>query len=221
MLTDGKVHIFLQLAKYASSRMGLPANPWDDQLFAQKGGLHQNQVQTVTWLPEYFNQLRAQLRVAAPPAIDTALAGDPNAEFLGPFVDTDADTELIRYRHTCYVPPCYIPLFLTGPLSSRDAWIIVKSQFDTDNNAVSCSALVDYPRAAITMSTANALPALALAANPTAPLADHELMNHRRRIVELDFPFLSTTQQSLQQSQITMQLGILIQDSRQQQLLEA
>ena len=91
------------------------------------------------------NQLRAQLRVATPPAIDTALAGDPNAQLLGPFIDTDADTELIRYRRTCYVPPCYVPLFLAGPLSPRDAWIIVKSQIDTDNNAVSCSALVDYP----------------------------------------------------------------------------
>jgi len=105
MLSDGKLHVFLQLAKY-TARMGLPPTPWDDQLYAQKGELYHNQAQTITWLPDYFNQVRAQLRVATSNFIDTALAGDPDAEFLGPFVDADADTEVICYRRTCYVSPC-------------------------------------------------------------------------------------------------------------------
>ena len=97
--------------------MGLSPTPWDDQLFAQKGELYHNQAQAVTWLPDYFNQVCTQLRVATPNAIDTALAGDPNAASLGPFVDGDADTEAICYHHTCYVLPCYVPLFLAGPLT--------------------------------------------------------------------------------------------------------
>jgi hypothetical protein len=200
--------------------MGLPPTPWDDQLYAQKGELYHNQAQTVTWLPDYFNQVRTQLRVATSNAIDTALAGDPNAAFLGPFVDADADTELIRYRRTCYVPPCYVPLFLAGPLTPRDAWNVVKHQIDADNNAVSCTAVVDYLRAAITLTTVNALPALALAVDPVAPLADQDLMIHRRRILEKDFPLLNTTQHSIQQNQIATQIGVLIQDNRRQQLLE-
>ena len=139
---------------------------------------------------------------------------------LGPFVDTDADTKLIRYRRTCYVPPCYVPLFLAGPLTPRDAWNVVKDQIDADNNAVSCTAVVDYLRAAITLTTVNALPALALAVDPVAPLADQDLMIHRRHILENDFPLLNTTQHSIQQNQIATQLGVLIQDNRQQQLLE-
>ena len=39
----------------------------------------------------------------------TALAGDPNAGFLGPCVDADADMEVICYRRTSYVLPCYVP----------------------------------------------------------------------------------------------------------------
>jgi len=221
MLSDGRLHIFLQLAKY-TVRMGLPPTPWDDQRFAQKGELYHNQAQTVTWLPDYFNQVRTQLLVATPNAIDTALAGDPNAASFGPFVDGDANTEVIRYRRTCYVPPCYVPLFLAGPLNPWDALnVVTKHQIDADNNAVSCAAVVDYLRAAITLTTANALPVLALTLHPVAPLADQDpMMIHRHRILEKDFPLLNTTQHSIQQNQIATQLEVLIQDNHQQQLLE-
>ena len=218
MLDDGKLHVFLQLAKY-SARMGLPATPWDDQSFAQKGELYHNQAQTVKWLPTYFHQVGGQLRVGTVASIDTALVGDPNAESLGPYVAADADTELIRYRRTCYVPPVYVPLFLAGPMSPREAWFTLKAQIDTDNNAVACSPLVDYLRASLTLTTVNVLPALALTANPDAPVSDFELMTHRRRILERDFPMLNVSQSSMQQSQIASQLGVLIQDNRQNALI--
>ena len=218
MLDDGKLHIFLQLAKY-SARMGLPATPWDDQMFAQKGDLFHNQAQTVKWLTSYFHQVGGQHRVGTVASIDTALAGDPNAEHLGPYAAADADTECIRYRRTCYVPPVYVPLFLAGPLTPREAWIAVKGQIDTDNNAVSCAPLVDYFRAALTLTAGNALPPLAVAVNPVAPLSDAELMTHRRRILERDFPMLNVSQSSMQQSQIAAQLGVLIQDNRQSNLV--
>ena len=35
-LQDGKLHIFLQLARF-DTRMGLPATPWDNTLYVQKG----------------------------------------------------------------------------------------------------------------------------------------------------------------------------------------
>ena len=218
MLDDGKLHVFLQLAKY-SARMGLPATPWGDQSFAQKGELYHNQAQTVKWLPTYFHQVGGQLRVGTVASIDTALVGDPNAESLGPYVAADADTELIRYSRTCYVPPVYVPLFLAGPMSPREAWFTLKAQIDTDNNAVACSPLVDYLRASLTLTTVNVLPALALTANPDAPVSDFELMTHRRRILERDFPMLNVSQSSMQQSQIASQLGVLIQDNRQNALI--
>ena len=216
MLNDGKLHIFLQLAKYPA-RMGLPATPWDDQMYAQKGELFHNQAQTVKWLPDYFYQVGGQLRVATAAAVDTALAGDPTAEHLGPFNANDADTEMIRYRRTCYVPPPYVAMFLAGPMSPREAWVALKGQIDTDNNAGDCESLVNYLRAALTLTNQNALPALALTANPDAPVADMDLMTHRRRILERDFPMLNVSQSNIQNSQIATQLGILIQDNRQNQ----
>jgi hypothetical protein len=186
-------------------------------MYAQKGELFHNQSQTVTWLPDYFYQVGGQLRVATAAAIDTALAGDPNAENLGPYNANDADTEVIRYRRTCYVPPAYVPLFLAGPMSPKQTWMTVKGQIDTDNNAADCEPLVDFMRAAITLTNLNALPALALTANPVAPVADMELMTHRRRILERDFPMLNISQSNIQTSQIAAQLGILIQDNRHNQ----
>ena len=205
MLEDGKLHIYIQLATF-SARMGLPPTPWEDKMFAQKGDLFHNQAQTVTWLPSYFHQVSRQLRVGTSANIETALAGDPNAESLGPFAAAAADTECIFYRRTCYVPPAYMSLFLAGPLSPREAWFTIKGQIDTDNNAVSCSPLVDYLRAALTLTTPNASPALALAANPVALVSDLELMTHRQRILERDFLMLNVSQSNIQHSRIATQL---------------
>ena len=120
MLNDGKIHIFLQLAKF-SARMGLPETPWDDEMFAQKGELFHNQAQTVNWLASYFHQVGGQLRVGTSVHIDTTLSGDPNAESLGSFVAADTDTEYIRYRCTCYIPLVYVLLFLVDPLIPKEA----------------------------------------------------------------------------------------------------
>ena len=77
-----------------------------------------------------------------------------------------------------------------------------------------CQPLIDYFRAAITRTLQNAVPTLAVMA-PVPPLADDpDLMSHRRRILEQDFPLLGTPQSSIQQNQIATQIGILIQDNR-------
>ena len=216
-LADGKLHIFLQLAKF-EARMGLPATPWDGQLFAQKGDLFHNQAQLVTWDTSHFHQIAAPLQVNTAAAIDNAFAGDPAATTLGPHAPGDADTELIRYRRTCYVPPAYVPLFLAGPLTPRQAWETCRAQIVADQREVDCNPLIDYFRAAITRSVVNQLPTLAVAP-PNPPLADEDLLNHRRRILENNFPMLSSVQSTIQQSQIATQLGILIQDNRNSTLL--
>jgi hypothetical protein len=216
-LADGKLHIFIQLAKF-EARMGLPATPWDGQLFAQKGDLFHNQSQLVTWDTTHFHQIAAPLRVNTAAAIDNAFAGDPAAATLGPHADADPDTELIRYRRTCYVPPAYVPLFLAGPLTPRQAWETCRAQIVADQREIDCAPLIDYFRAAITRSVVNQLPTLAVA-TPNPPLADEDLLNHRRRILENDFPMLNSVQSTIQQSQIATQLGILIQDNRNSTLL--
>lgn len=212
LLPDGKLHIFLQLARF-DARMGLPPTAWDNHSYVQKGELFHNQAQLVSWDTAYFHQGQASLRVQTPAAIDTSFAGDPAATFLGPHDPLDADTELIRYRRTCYVPPAYVPLFLASPVTPRQAWETCRAQIVTDNREVECAPLIDYFRAAITRTTANVLPSLAVA-SPNPPLADADLMSHRRRILEQDFPLLGSARATIQQNQIAAQLGILIQDNR-------
>ncbi len=148
-----------------------------------------NQAQLVTWESTYFHQANTSLCVQTTAAIDTSLAGDPAAMYLGPHVQADADTKLIHYRRTCYVPPTYVPLFfLGGPLTPRQAWDTCLGQIVANNRTVECQPLINFFRAAITRITANVLPVLAIA-SPAPPLADPDLLAHHHRILlELDFP---------------------------------
>ena len=192
-LSDGRLHIFLQVARF-DARMGLPTTPWDNRLYVQKGELFHNQSQLVTWESNYFHQANASLQAQTAAAIDTSLAGDPAAVYLGPHDPADADTELIHYRKTCYVPPAYVPLFLASPLTTRQAWESCHAQIV---RIVDCKPLIDYFRAALTRTTINVLPVLSVA-NPVPPLADPDLLAHRRRILEQDFPLLGSAQSSIQ-----------------------
>ena len=81
-----------------------------------------------------------------------------------------------------------------------------------------CVALIDFLCAALTRTNANALSVL-LIATPTPPLADQDLPTHCCRILERDFPMLSTAQSHVQQNQIATQLGVFIQDQRNEALL--
>ncbi len=216
---DNKLHIYIQLARF-NARLGLPPTPWDDNMYIQKGDLHHNQSVIVQWQDDYFHQVNMQIRVPTPAALDTLLAADLNADALGPFNAQDADTELIRVRRTCYIPPAYVPTFLASPLTPRQAWELVRGQIVADNREAHCAAIINFLRAALTRSQNNQPVELRLAAAPTAPVADEILLTHRRRIVESDFPQLNQALPQLQQHQIATQLGLLIQD-RQAERAEA
>ena len=210
---DGKLHIYIQLVKF-NTRMGCDATPWDEGCYVQKGELIHNQSVLVEWQDAYFHQVANQIRVPTPAVIDTTLAGDINANVLGPFTNADADTELIRVRRTCYIPPKYVPLFLAEPLSPRQAWEQVRGQVIVDGKEADCLPLMDFLRAALVTSQQGAPPVLEIAL-PTAPLADGILLNHRRQhILERDFPLLNAALPAIQQHQIATQLGLLVQENR-------
>jgi len=209
---DGKLHLYLQLDKF-HTRMGLPRTQWDEAMFCQKGDLFHNQAQLVFWLQEYFHQLNGQVRVGSRAAIDTALAGDPAAELLGPFAAVDADTELVRVRRTCFVPPAFVPAFLASQLTPKEAWQQVGSRIINENREADCVALLDFLRVSMTRSGVGLLSSLAVQA-PTAPVADAVLLNHRRRIIERDFPALNAALPQLQQNLIAQELSVLVADNR-------
>ena len=86
------------------------------------------------------------------PTRDTinAYAGDNNAVFLGPFVDDDAGTEVIPIRRKCYAPPSYMGIFLEGPMNPRETWETVIHHIYAQGRQLSCTALIDFVRAAMT-----------------------------------------------------------------------
>jgi len=181
--SDGKLHVYLQLAKYVPS-FGLPATQWDNLMFAQKVELILNQSVQVNWDDAYFNRATA-VRVLEPANLSTQLtAADPADQFLGPHGDQDAGTEVIRTRACCFLPPKYVPLFMGALVEPRVAWTTLR---------VACLPLIRFLQAAVTVTSdvVGALPALALAAAPTAPLADQALIQHRINILHEDFPVLN------------------------------
>ena len=65
-LTDMNLHVYMQLDLF-NLRMGLPATPWDDQMFiGSKGELYNNHQTLVRWDPDYFRQGNATRVVPTP-----------------------------------------------------------------------------------------------------------------------------------------------------------
>ena len=208
---DQKLHIYLQLEKF-HTRLGLPATPYDDRLFIGKGELHHNSHLLVEWNAAYFAQTN-NIRVPSVDLVDNAYAADVAANILGPYGANDVDTEVLRIRSTCFVPPAYVPLFLAKPLTPREAWDIIKSQIYTDQRQVACTPLLDYLRCALTRTQLGLPPVLAIDP-PTVPMAPPLLLDRRRAIIETDFPILNVNLAQIQQNQIAGQLGLLVTETR-------
>ena len=81
--------------------------------------------------------------------IDNALTADTDAQVLGPFNASDAGTVQRRVRYTVVVLPAYVPLFLTAPLSPRQAWELVRAQIVAYGRGAACEPLIDYLRLAM------------------------------------------------------------------------
>jgi len=148
-----------------------------------------NQSVQVSWDAAYFNRATA-VRVLDPASLTTQFtAADPADQFLAPHADQEAGTEVIRTRVCCFLPPRYVPHFMDAPVELRVAWMMLRGAIIQDGISVACLPLIRFLQAAVTVTSdvAGALPALALAAAPTAPLADHALIQHHINILHEDF----------------------------------
>ena len=208
---DQRIHVYIQLDRF-HRRAGLPATAWDDSSFIAKGELHHNSHIMVNFRDDYFVRC-GNVHAPTDATINAAYAADANANMLGPYNANDAGVTVLRARHTCFVPPVYVPLFLTNSLTPREAWEIVQTQIVTDNRVAMCQPLVDFLRCCLTHPNANA-PSIVSVNPPTAPLPDNILADRRRAIIESDFPALNAQLAQLQQTQIAGQLGLLVTESR-------
>ena len=104
----------------------MAATGWENCTFLGKGELRHNQHVMVEFEDSYWS-LTAAVNTGDDATIDNALTADTDAQVLGPFNASDAGTVQRRARYTVVVPPAYVPLFLTAPLSPRQAWELVRA----------------------------------------------------------------------------------------------
>ena len=143
LLHDGLIHVYLQ-PSVLRRRIGLPATPWDGRMFVTKGDLLANQPVTANWLGEYFHQVNQQHLVATVDTLQTAFAADPLQLTVGPYVQNDQGTELIRSRRTCFCPAPYAALILESPVTPRTAFSLIHAQLTIDNKIGKCGALIKF-----------------------------------------------------------------------------
>jgi hypothetical protein len=187
-----KITLFHRLAQY-TARQGLPVE-WDDMAFAFKGDVNgpQADIPSVIWSQDYFRRTN-QLRVCTQLVHDQALAADPTVTIVGPFdANEDAGTEVRRIRRCAYVPPKYIGMFLEQDLTPREACKRCCAAIERDGLAAELEDLCFWLRAAMTCQVAGANSPLVVD-HPLAPIANHLLSSHRRQLLFLDLPALSST----------------------------
>lgn len=117
------------------------------------------------------------------------------------------------------VPFRYIKLFLTKPLTPREAWIQVVGAIYNDGLQVACAAMVDWLRIALTRQGQNAASRLGQAF-PPVPLVTPELHHHRWNLVVRDLPALSEGVLMVAGNNIAAGLNALVADNRIQRQLD-
>ena len=111
-------------------------------------------------------------------------------------------------RYTCFCPAPYAAMLLPQAVTPRTAWESIYAQVVADGREVQCRALLRWLRAALVVDNTGTSPLKV--AVPTAPLPDRHLREHRRQVLERDFPLLNQAVPNIQQHQIAVQLGNLV-----------
>ena len=219
MAPTGMIHLYHKLSRF-EPRLGQPATQWDDQGFANSGELFHNQPILVNWSNDHFHLVPVQIRAPTADTIDAAIAGmDPAApvEYLGPYADGDAGTDVIRVRRSVYVPSKYVHILLETPLTPIMAWERLRGAIVNDGAAADCAPIITWLRAALTHGVGRnrRVPTLALDALPEAPVPDSALLNHRRSLLLRDFPHLDDAAlASAQGDRIAQNLHQLVEEQR-------
>jgi hypothetical protein len=214
----GAITLYHRVTRFGS-RIGLPATPWDDVAFAFQGDVIQGQAPpSIVWEPQFFYTINNQVQVPTVVMMDQLLGQDPDAQFVGPFGNGDAGTEVVRTRRTMAVPPRFVTILLENSLSPRDAWIRLKGAIETAGQMAACEPLIDWLRVALTRPAANTVSRLCheYPAAPTmqAPADMATLTAYRWALVQRDLPTLGTNAIHQGAQHIASSLGTLIADQR-------
>ena len=218
LLHNNRVHVYLQPSRF-EPQLHLGATNWDNNMYITKGDLHNNQAVTANWADQHFHQINATMATPTINTVVNTLAADNNLAAFGPYANNDPGTEAIRVRYACFCPAPYAAMLISTPLTPRTAWETVYAQVVADGREAQCGPLLKWLRMALVVN-AQGNSVLEVAA-PTAPLADNVLLDHRRAILERDFPLLNQAVPQLQQHQIATQLGQLVAQNQAHQAAKA
>ncbi len=141
---------------------------------------------------------------------------------MGTFNDTDADTELVRTRKICPVPPT--PTFVQGILAlgreatPRQVWSFVYPMCVDGGWSCAPLLLLDYLRCSLTRvtETEGANPLLWEPHAPLAVLLDPVIVQRRHCILVSDFPVLGNDGDERAQGAIATEIGGLRSDLQSQ-----
>jgi hypothetical protein len=130
--------------------------PWDDIAFPFQGNVVQQQAPPfVVWDQSYFHTVIQLIRVPTVIMMDQLLGQDPNSQFVGPFGEEDARTEVACTQRATVVPHRYVQLLLAQSLTPCKAWIRVKGAIAAAGQLADCSPLIDWLRVALKCTDAN------------------------------------------------------------------
>ena len=191
----GLIYALHTVSKY-SIRLGHPATPWDNGLFASLHDVVGNQIPaTVRFPTDAFACIAngAQHRVPTAQLLDAEFAADLNATVLGPFANGDAGTELFSCRNVVGIPHCYMRHFIPGPLTPRQAWEMVAHDIIAQGDEQSCGPLMNFFRLACTLHAAGDTASPLAQDSFEVPMSDANLIRHRTALVEHKLPGLNKT----------------------------
>ena len=191
----GLIYGMHTISKYAT-RLGHPATPWDNELFASLHDVVGNQIPATVHFPAdaFVRQGQgAHYRVALGQTLDAEFGADANKGIVGPFAAGDAGADLISCRNVVGVPHRYMRHFIPGPLTPRQAWETLVQDIIANGDGASCAPLVNFIRLSCTIHTAGDT-ASPLHMDPfTVQMSDANLITHHTALIEHKLPGLNQT----------------------------
>ena len=173
--------LLLHFVSHYAIWMGQPSIKWDDRTVANRGDVPYGTTTLVVWDPTYLH-LALAVYVPSAAVIDTSLARDSKITLLGPYDTGDAGVEIIRCRKMVYVPAPYVGLLLSADLSPVEAWKRLRGAIVDAAAEAAYRPIIDCRCATIVQSGPNTHSAL-MVPDPSAPLPDAILLQHRHRIL--------------------------------------
>jgi hypothetical protein len=107
-----RIHLLSRPARY-QPMFGAGTTRWDNQIFATKGDIIDQQIITVQLLPDAMEALRPVTVPTLGHLLDTH-AQDPAVEMFGPYIQGDPDTEEVTVRRMVFIPNSYAAMLLSS-----------------------------------------------------------------------------------------------------------